>query len=144
MVAGSMLIEVIMGFGIAMIGLTAILRLTNRSVGTSGGAARQSQATRFADEGLDWVKGQQVALGWTAFFEKSSDAGTNYCLNNLDWTAGCAVNTVQQSEFTRSVNMSRETDPTTSKIMVKAIVVVAWSEGGRSGQTNRAFQFIPY
>ncbi len=42
-------------------------------------------ATRYAEEGVEWLK-QQKEDGWTDFIAKGSSAGTHYCLNSLGWS----------------------------------------------------------
>lgn len=44
-------------------------------------------ATRFAEEGVEWVK-QEKEDDWTEFIARGSPAGTTYCLNSLGWTSG--------------------------------------------------------
>lgn len=146
-----MIVEVIVGFAVAVLGMIAILQLSNRSMGNAGVAERQALATRYANEGLDWVKGQVVELGWTAFLAYSTPAGpwppSTYCLNAFGWTAvgDCAAGTViTNTEFTRTLYMSYSTDAVTGKNLVWASVMVTWMEDGRPGVVNREYEFVPY
>jgi prepilin-type N-terminal cleavage/methylation domain-containing protein len=41
-------------------------------------------ATRYAEEGVEWVK-QEKEDDWTEFIARGSAGGTTYCLNSLDW-----------------------------------------------------------
>ena len=142
--------EVIVGFAVAVLGMMAILQLANRSMGNAGVAERQAQATRYANEGLDWVKGQVVELGWTGFLAYATPDPSPpavYCLNTLVWTAGgnCAAGTViTNTEFTRTLSMSYKTDITTSKNLVMAQLSVTWFEGDRQAVINREYEFVPY
>lgn len=131
-----------MGFAIAMVGLTAILQLSNKSVITSGTALRQSQASRFADEGISWVSGQEKVLGWDGFVSLSNQI---YCLNELVWTAvgDCSVgSSINNTGFTRNLKLATQTVGT--KTVVQAVVRVGWDESGRYQEAVRVYQYVPY
>lgn len=145
-----MIVEVMIGFGVVIVAMVALLQLSNKSVGNSGAAERQSQSTRYATEGLDWVKGQQQELGWTEFLALAapdSSPPRRYCLNDLSWThtGSCGTGTtIANSEFTRNLEMSYSTDGATGKNIVNVQLVVSWYEGDRMATTNRTYQFTAY
>jgi hypothetical protein len=148
LVSGAVIVEVMLGFAVVMVGLMAILQLSNRSMAGAGVAQRQAQATGYANEGLDWVKGQVRVLTWQGFLNLaavSTDPPAVYCLNELKWPAAgaCSAETViHKTEFTRQLEMLQKIEGTNT--LVGAKIEVSWIEGERTVTTNRQYDFVPF
>ena len=77
-------------------------------------------ATRFAEEGIEWVK-QQKEDDWTGFIARGSSAGTIYCLNSLGWTSGSCGDYSLGTIFKRELVIKNSGD---------AVLTVYWQDMG--------------
>jgi type II secretory pathway pseudopilin PulG len=89
-------------------------------------------ATRYAEEGIEWVK-QEKEDDWQLFSlrDDSGGAGTNYCLNSLDWSTKTDCNDVYSlgppNIFKRVLVITNFGNPT-DRITIN--LTVSWLENG--------------
>lgn len=80
-------------------------------------------ATRYAEEGMEWVK-QEKEDDWQVFTTHSS---TNYCLNTLSWTEGQCADYVLGTPgiFKRDLQLANSGTPVDT---VTANLTLSWLE----------------
>lgn len=131
------MVEVILAIAVAVIGVLGLVSLSTKSVSNSGFSKRQSVATSYAIQGMEWVRGRRDVEDWTIF---SSRSGT-YCLSDTTITtwnnSACPV--IPGTEFTRLAVL---TTPVAGQLSVD--VRVAWTEGGRSEVANQVSIFTGF
>lgn len=136
---GQALVEIILAFAVAVVAIVGLVSVATKSISNSGVSKRQSTATAYAVQGMEWVRGQRDVLGWSGtsgFFSKSGD----YCLSTLAWNSmPCGI--IDSTEFTRKVNMSRLVGPPQQ---VLTVVTVTWVESGRTLTTTQTTYFTAY
>ncbi len=89
-------------------------------------------ATRYAEELVDWLSGEKED-DWNIFYNKSSNAGTVYCFNNLviTWPAsGACASYGLSAFFKREATLKRGLIGSDPKIDVT--VDVSWSEASQT------------
>lgn len=124
---GSTLLEVLMMVSVAALLVTGLVASTINSVGNARASRMRSQAVRFAQEGMELVRGERDK-SWKPFSNKNG----NYCLGengNLTSQPNCTPN-VGDNVFTRTALFEWVASPG----YMKVTITVAWPEG--SGQKN--------
>lgn len=119
---GSMLLELLIALAVATLAIVGLVSLTTRSISNAGYSKRQSTATAYASQAMEWIRSEKNA-DWQVF---SAHSGT-YCLNSLTWTVhtSCTAKTLDSNTFSREVVL---TAPTAQQI--QAVVTVKWRETG--------------
>lgn len=77
---GQSLVEVIIALAFAMVIIVALVTVTVQSMRNSTFAKNNAQATKLAQEGLEWIRSQRDQMAWDDFNDNLS---SNLCLNNL-------------------------------------------------------------
>jgi hypothetical protein len=139
-----------MAFAITVMVLVGLLQLSTRSVNNSGLSNRQSLATNYANEGMQWVKEQKNILNFEKLKIKCNigvfpNCTGAYCLNTLGWNTGtCGSSTIGTTEFTRNLAISGSTVTANgiTKNQITATVSVTWNESGRSSSSHQTFIFV--
>jgi Tfp pilus assembly protein PilV len=146
---GQSILEVLVGIGVALVALLAIVQIANKSVTNSGFSKRQSVATAYAIEGMEWIKSQRQADTWSTFYGRGSNGGTTYCLNGLTWVAGnCSGATITGTEYIRTATLTTSlvtpppTGPTNQQLTVTIDVV--WYESGTQFSSRQETVFLRY
>ena len=143
---GQAIVEVIIAFAVAVVAIVGLVSVATKSVSNSGVSKRQSTATAYATQAMEWVRQQRDVMSWTDFAEKVS--APSYCLGSTlpaptSWPGaaascgGCLV--ISNTEFTRCITLS---SPGANQ--VQAIVTVTWPEGVRTMNTNQTTIFTGY
>lgn len=85
-------------------------------------------ATRYAEEGNEWVK-QEKEDDWSIFITRGSAGGTTYCLNNsLSWdTAASCGGYDLRAIYKRELVIKNSGSPVDQ---VEATVMVSWQDMG--------------
>ena len=130
---GQSLFETVVAVGIISLILVAVVSLATSSVRDSSFARNDALATKYAQEGVEWLREQRDA-SWSTFVANTA----NTCLGTLVWGAGC---TITGTIFQRSISFNcLEYDsgppPTTMGLscsdpqvnMVDTIVEVGWTD----------------
>ncbi|MBI5123746.1 type II secretion system protein [Candidatus Roizmanbacteria bacterium] len=87
-------------------------------------------ATRFAEEGIEWVK-QEKEDDWPIFITRGSAGGKTYCLNSLNWNTSVNCGEVYAlgtpGFFKRELLITNSGSPINQ---VEATVTVYWQDMG--------------
>lgn len=135
---GQSLFELVIAFGIAVLITTSLVKLVTISVKNSTFAKNQALSTRYAQEGMEWVRAERDK-DWNTLLTKSSSP--TWCLNTLAWAAvagNCGSNTMSGGLFTRTLGLS------TSSGVITADVKVTWIEDGITHSANVSSQFTDW
>ena len=87
---GQSLFEVIFALSIAAVILTSVVSLATISIKNSDYSANKTMATKYAQEAIEWLRGQRDAK-WSdptnnGFLERAAANNGTYCLDSLGWT----------------------------------------------------------
>ena len=86
-------------------------------------------ATRFAEEGVEWVK-QEKEDDWPIFITRGSAGGKTYCLNSLNWNTVVNCGEVYAlgtpGFFKRELLITNSGSPVNQ---VNITITVTWKEG---------------
>ena len=147
---GMSLLEILLALGVVAMVLVAMVKIAVLSVGSSTYARQQAVATRYATEGLEWVRSQRDRLGWDLFYDKISSRSFGYCLSTLDWNGGepsegsatpCGAGVITvvggDSEFTRYLMV----EVITANDSVEVVSKVSWNDS-RGTHASQATQRI--
>lgn len=83
---GQSLYEVVFALGVTALILTGVVSLAATTVRNSTFTRNNAQATKFVQEGTEWLRGERDA-DWDIFAGRAS-ANTNYCLDDSPLDAG--------------------------------------------------------
>lgn len=136
---GQSLIEVLVALSLAVLAIGALVSVTVTSVKNAQFSQNQTQAEKYAQEGMEWVRLQKESLpSWSAFSGKSSPSP--YCINNLDWNLpfSCGASNITGTIYKRELNLSQPGDcPNSSPSPINAKVTVYWTDSIRIHQAVR-------
>jgi|SRR3989344_1337147 len=143
---GQAVVEVLIAMGIVTVALLALIQVATRSVSNSGQSKRQSVATAYAQEGLEWIKRQRSVVAWSNFYDNGNLSP--YCLNTIPaawdaWSTGaCGSATIAGTEYTREARLTASVVGGNQQLA--AVVEVRWSEGGRTSSSRQETYFLRY
>lgn len=148
--AGQSLFELVIALIIGVLVVTAIVQLVTISIRNSTFAKNKAEATRLAQQALEWLRSEKKK-GWNTFYAKSGNPAV-WCTPVLSWQSPsvqtpCTNQIISGSNaFKREVKLDQEqidtngdTAPDTN--IVVATVTVFWEDGGKSHQTQVTTQF---
>lgn len=131
---GQTLIEVLAGMAMAVLIVAALINLVTASIRSSQVAKNSSQATKYAQEGIEWTRSQRDVLGWDGFITLTlgEDNTKTWCLNNASesLTIEPCLN-IGSSIFKRSLTIEKDSD---SRVKVK--VTVSWKDQAQSEHSS--------
>jgi len=117
--------------------LVALIGLVGRSVGNSAFGKERSQAARFTQEAIEWLRSERDR-DWMVFYNRSSSSGVCYCLKSLDWVStSCSTCENIQGVGMRRITTLRSLGPNN----VQAEVVTTWTDatGGHESRVTTYF-----
>lgn len=76
------IIEVLIAVAVTSIALLAVSAMAKRSVSSSGFSTRQTEASNFAQQAIDWIRSRKEVDGWDTLYAKGG--ACNGC-----WPAFC-------------------------------------------------------
>lgn len=119
------LIEVLVFVTILTLFFVAAASITTANLRNLKTQEHKILATHYAEELLEWLRGEKEA-DWNNFINKSSTDGTTYCFNNLDFNSygycsSYGLNNFYQREGTL-IKLSDE------RISIR--ITVSWIESG--------------
>jgi len=141
-IQGQSLFEVLFAVAIAAIILVGVVSLSTTSIRNTSYSNNNAQATKYAQEAVEWLRGERDASfsdfrGYTA----SSTINPGYCLNTLSWNNNGVC---LSSEFITGTFFLRDvlfvcyiTDSASSTVVacsdvnvnnIESIVEVKWSD----------------
>lgn len=123
---GESLVEIIIAIGIVTLVITALISAVTVSMANVQYARNKAQATKYAQEAIEWLRSQRDDLSWTQFVSHASSGGTKYCFSSLDFTLPgvCTTQLISGTIFARDVTLS---DSVVGQ--VQATVKVSWKQG---------------
>ena len=136
---GQVIVEIMIAFAVMVVAVVALVSAVTKSVSNSGVSKRQSAATAYATQGMEWVRGQRDVLGWGGTGGFYAKAGA-FCLNRLAWNSRPCV-LIAGTEFTRIVNISQVVGDVQQ---IQAVVTVTWVESARTQTTSQTTFFTAY
>jgi Tfp pilus assembly protein PilV len=131
-ISGQSLFEVVVAIGVAALILVAAASLSTASVRNTNFSKNNALATKFAQEGGEWIR-QQRDAGW----ENVRSNTNKVCLGTLSWSASCDIDIT----FSRSLMFDCKIfDPDTgvttndgscgaSTNIIDSYVTVSWTDG---------------
>lgn len=132
---GQSLVEVIIALAFATIIIIALVTITIKSIRSATFARNNSQATKFAQEGLEWIRSQRDQMDWNSFISNVKD-GT-YCINNLNWLTPSSCGTDLINNLFQRTVIFIETDTAECYGGVGATVNVAWNDSTGTHTSNQ-------
>lgn len=92
-------------------------------------------ATRYAEELLEWMKGQKEE-NWNGFYARGSSGGSTYCFNNnaLNWTVtgNCSsFNGVAGAPYAAKIYKREARITQASTFQMNVVITVSWMEGSK-------------
>ncbi len=138
-VQGQSLFEVLFAVAVATIILVGVVSLSTTSIRNTSYSNNNALATKYAQEAVEWLRGERDA-DWSAFYNESSPAGNTHCLGELSWTAACPIpNTI----FSRDVFLDRITtaDPDDA---IEAIIEVIWQDAQGEHKVRTVSRFTDW
>ncbi|TSC89467.1 MAG: Uncharacterized protein G01um10145_624 [Microgenomates group bacterium Gr01-1014_5] len=141
---GQSLFELIIAIGIGIIIVTAIVQLVTISVRNASFAKNKNEATRLAQQALEWLRSEKEK-DWAVFYNRTGNPAY-WCLPTLAWIAGqCGSGqTISGSTtFTRQATLDQDDIDDDGEVIDIAVVVVTvfWTEGGKTHQSQVTTQF---
>ncbi len=142
---GQSMFELIIALAIGIIIVTAVVVVASNSVRNSSFSKNNAAATRYAQEGMEWLRGQRDQ-SWTTFSSKASVSGFDWCLQTLAWPAvngNCTSSqTVSGTSYVRQVNLKlKNYDTNADNETVEATMVVSWTEAGVAHNVTLTSQY---
>lgn len=128
--AGQSLVEAVVATALVTLVLIGLVSAITYSMGNAQYARNKAQATKYAQEAVEWLRIQRDA-SWTVFYGGSS--GNVACLSTLTWPPASIPPTCNPISgdnydfFTRTVQLTR-----LSTDKIKVAVEISWPQGSRS------------
>lgn len=120
---GMALVEIIVALGIAVIVIVALVSIVVTSVSNVNFSKTQGEATRYAREGMEWLRGERDR-SWDTFNGKS---GNTWCLPSLTWP-GAAGACGQSSVISNTVVRRQVELVSLSSTEIEARLWVSWTD----------------
>jgi hypothetical protein len=152
---GQSIIEVIIATGIVALVMTAIVAAITVSVKNTAIANQRLQASKYAQEGIEFFRQQRNLLGWKVFADTIRDISqTNetVCLNTI--TTSLLVLPAESCQpdqyidarknFMRSAFLETEPRKDGSVDIVRVRVMVYWFEGNQNKSSQTMLEFKEY
>lgn len=133
---GQSLLEIVVAMAIAILIVAGLVSAVIVAVKNAQFARNQTLATKYGQEGMEWIRSQRDT-NWQTFSDRSAaDPGRTYCLNSLGWTAGTCATYALTSLFKREAILKTIA---TDKIEVK--MTVSWRGTGGTHQSELSSYF---
>jgi len=131
---GQSLVEVMVAVAILGLVMTTLVFGTTVAMRNANFARYQARATKYAQEGLEWLRNQRDQ-DWGTF---ASKRGNTYCLNSLAWTVGPCSSFSLGGVFKREAVLSGDEN----KIQVE--LTVFWQDPLGTHQTRLTSYFTKW
>ena len=92
-IQGQSLFEVVVAVGLSALILVGIVSLAAGSVRNSSYTRNNAQATKFAQEQIEWLRGKRDA-DWNGFISSIDGAGCDSTALSFSWGGDCVIDTV--------------------------------------------------
>ena len=123
---GTSIIEILIATAMISLAVVGALSLSSRSQAQNAYAKNLAQATQYANQAADWIRGERNSLGYATLAAQNDDG---YCLNNLpvDFTliqsGNCGAGTyIASTPFTRNLTLTKDGNT------LYFLIVVSWED----------------
>jgi Tfp pilus assembly protein PilV len=141
---GQSMFEVVLAIAVISLIVVGVVVLSTNAVRNTSFSRNQTQASRYAQEALEWLRNQRNIDA--AGFRSKVNATPNYCLDtlpsiaSLNNTGVCGTNEfISGTIFRRQVTFSSTTQLNTkgeSVVIINAAVTAIWSDSQGSHQVR--------
>lgn len=133
MSSGQTLLEIIVAVGVMVLLITGLVVGTSVSLRTSQYGQRRSQATKYAQEGIEIMRALRDSTDWDEYIalDTNGSGATLLCLGNDQnptQATSCDPNLGENNTYTRDVSF----DWNSPDSRVEVSVTVSWSEAGQT------------
>jgi len=136
---GQGLFELVVAMGIGVLVMTSLVKLITVSIKNTTFAKNQSLATRYAQEGIEWIRGQRDVSWSTLLTYSSDDANPTWCINTLNWnTHSVCSSTISSTIFSRKLTLVKTSNSNVD--LIEATVVVDWPDGNITHNSRVSIQ----
>ncbi|KKR09835.1 MAG: hypothetical protein UT38_C0019G0003 [Microgenomates group bacterium GW2011_GWA2_39_19] len=136
---GQGLFELVVAMGIGVLVMTSLVKLITVSIKNTTFAKNQSLATRYAQEGIEWIRGQRDVSWSTLLTYSSDDANPTWCINTLNWnTHSVCSSTISSTIFSRKLTLDKTSNSNVD--LIEATVVVDWPDGNITHNSRVSIQ----
>jgi Tfp pilus assembly protein PilV len=137
-VMGQSLFEVLLALAVITLTVVGIASLSTYAVSNTTYSRNKNQATRYAQEGIEWVRSERDS-NITNFL---SNASGTWCLSSLTWSSShsiCTSQVIANTQFTRNLIFSTVTKD--GKQVKQAEVKVSWSDSKSTREVSSTTYF---
>lgn len=130
---GQTLFELVIAVGVAVLVVTGIVALVTLSLRNANFARDQAQATRYAQEALEWLRSERNN-GWNTFYSRMATSLT-WCFDVLSWSSPgpCGSGSViTGTKFARRAVFS----VVEANRSISAQVLVSWTDSQGTHQSK--------
>ncbi|MFH0863899.1 MAG: hypothetical protein V1858_02345 [Candidatus Gottesmanbacteria bacterium] len=143
---GQFLIETLIALAASILIISGLVTAVTSAVKNAQFSKNQALATKYATEGMEWVRSQRDQ-NWSTFYPLSttSSPGNRYCISTLPTSTWPSTNACGTSDYisgpSSATVFKREvllfTEPATlPEIKIKATITVSWSDAGGNHKSN--------
>ena len=132
---GQTLLEVMVAFAVVTMILVAIVSRGAESIRSAAFARSQVKATRYAQEGVEWVREQRDKMGWTNFEDEIAPGPVTYCvpkvsslLSSLSPAFCGAGDEIDGTIFSREVEFDYNAADASGEAFIEVLVTVTWED----------------
>lgn len=147
--SGQSLFEVVIALAVISVVMVGLINVTTISIRNTSFSRNNTLATRYAQEAMEWLRGQRDA-SWNTFVGFGTTA--TYCLDTLSWgnpNACGATELISGTSFTRSVALTCFRNSGTVAVAcnnvaadtLQATVSVVWTDAQGSHTVSTPIQF---
>lgn len=143
---GQSLVEAVVAVGLISVVLVSLMSAVTFSLGNIKVGKSRAEATKYAQEGLEWLRNVRDE-DWKTFAAKAVGAGpTTYCINSLSWTLeNCPpANYISGTNLVREVTLSGNGTSPADHTKVSATLTVKWVQGNKSSDVTLNSSFTDW
>lgn len=133
---GQSLLEVILALAILAVIITGIVSLTSTSVNTSTYSKNVSQANRYADEVIEYIRKEKEFRGWSDFNSNITVSGGVWCMPDLALMTNEACDPLETTDFISGTIFQRTLTATSAGNSIDIDVKVTWTDDKGTHETR--------
>lgn len=149
--SGQTMLELVMALTVALVIITAIVSVVTVSLRNSIFAKQQAEVTRFAQEGMEWVRTEKEK-DWGTFYSKSGVATQRFCINALTWPNPDIRVPCSGSSYIGSTIYYRDLELIQREKLglagdnetVEATIIVSWNDSRGRHSSRLTTQFVDW
>lgn len=134
---GQSILEVILALAILAVIITGIVSLTSTSVNTSTYSKNVSQANRYADEAIEYVRKYKEFEGWTDFYTDITLNSGKWCMTDLSLAINVECDLANSAHFISGTIFQRTlTAISVNSNSIDIDVKVTWTDDKGTHETK--------